>query len=122
MRRQKGSSESSNATDNEEPDSSSSGQEGSEAMVHVPSPNRSSYAMLTLFALLMYSSWNVYHYQYENLPAPLTAEQAGKRGFSEVEAMKHVEALAGFGPHPVGSDSLDRAVQVRCVESLASHF
>lgn len=111
MRRQKGSSGSSNATGNEEPGSSSSGQEGSEAMVHVPSPNRSSYAMLTLFALLMYSSWNVYHYQYENLPAPLTAEQAGKRGFSEVEAMKHVKALAGFGPHPVGSDSLDRAVQ-----------
>jgi len=120
MRRQKGSSESSNAPSNEEPDSSYSGQEGSRVMVRVSSPNRSSYAMVTLFALLMYSSWNVYHYQYESLPVPLTAEQAGKRGFSEVEAMKHLKSLAGFGPHPVGSNSLDHAMQVCHVESVVS--
>lgn len=110
-KRQKGSSEASSASGNEATDSSSSGQEGSQAVVRVPSANRSSYAMLTLIALLMYSSWSVYQYQYESLPAPLTAEQAGKRGFSEVEALKHVKRLAGLGPHPVGSDSLDRAIQ-----------
>ncbi|XP_059457062.1 uncharacterized protein LOC132186951 isoform X1 [Corylus avellana] len=74
-------------------------------------PRRSPLVWLTLFALITYSSWAVYQYQYENLPPPLTAEQAGKRGFSEVEAMKHVKALTQLGPHPVGSDALDLALQ-----------
>ncbi|KAJ4846680.1 hypothetical protein Tsubulata_019727 [Turnera subulata] len=51
------------------------------------------------------------NYQFESLPAPLTADQAGKRGFSEVEALKHVVALTQLGPHPVGSDSLDVALK-----------
>lgn len=75
-------------------------------------PRRSPLVWLTLFALITYSSWAVYQYQYESLPPPLTAEQAGKRGFSEVEAMKHVKALTQLGPHPVGSDALDLALQV----------
>ena len=37
---------------------------------------------------------------------PLTAEEAGKRGFSEIEAFKHVRALTQVGPHPVGSEAL----------------
>uniref|UniRef100_A0A2N9F291 Vacuolar membrane protease n=1 Tax=Fagus sylvatica TaxID=28930 RepID=A0A2N9F291_FAGSY len=53
---------------------------------------------------------NIRH-QFQNLPAPLTAAQAGKRGFSEIEALKHVNALTEFGPHPVGSDALELAVQ-----------
>ncbi|KAL2465111.1 Zn-dependent exopeptidase superfamily protein [Abeliophyllum distichum] len=48
---------------------------------------------------------------FESLPAPLTLEQVGKRGFSEHEAMKHVKALAQLGPHPVGSVALNRALQ-----------
>lgn len=109
-RRQKSSS---NAYGNQEVnDTSTNVQEGdSRTVAHLWSPNRSSYVMLTLFALIGYSSWSVYHYQYESLPVPLTAEQAGKRGFSEMEAMNHVKALAQLGPHPVGSDALDRAMK-----------
>ncbi|CAI9754547.1 unnamed protein product [Fraxinus pennsylvanica] len=72
---------------------------------------RSSYVILALFVLVIYGTWGVYHYQYESLPAPLTLEQVGKRGFSEHEAMKHVVALTRLGPHPVGSVALDRALQ-----------
>ncbi|XP_047955819.1 endoplasmic reticulum metallopeptidase 1 [Salvia hispanica] len=72
---------------------------------------RSSYVVFTLFVLVMYGSWGVYHYQFESLPAPLALEHVGKRGFSEHEAMKHVEALAQLGPHPVGSDALESAVK-----------
>lgn len=52
------------------------------------------------------------------MPPPLTADQAGKRGFSEFEAIKHVKALTELGPHPVGSDALDRALQVVFVEFI----
>ncbi|XP_047313520.1 endoplasmic reticulum metallopeptidase 1 [Impatiens glandulifera] len=75
------------------------------------SQKRSAYSMLALFILVINGSWAVYHYQYEIMPAPLTIEQAGKRGFSEMEAMKHVKALTDLGPHPVGSDALDLALQ-----------
>ncbi|KMS95274.1 hypothetical protein BVRB_009830 [Beta vulgaris subsp. vulgaris] len=99
---------------------------GSEEMLHLRSAKRSSSAMLTLCALIMYCCWSVYHYQYENLPLPQSAEQAGKRGFSEIEAMKHVNALAELGPHSVGSDALDLAVQYvqRAVEKIknTSHW
>ncbi|KDP44365.1 hypothetical protein JCGZ_20045 [Jatropha curcas] len=75
------------------------------------SSRRSGFVWLILFGVLVYSSWAVYYYQFESLPSPLTAGQAGKRGFSEVEAMKHVRALTQLGPHPVGSDALDLALQ-----------
>ncbi|GAB2276763.1 hypothetical protein Dimus_011479 [Dionaea muscipula] len=74
-------------------------------------PNRSAYVMLSLFGVIFYGSWGVYRYQYDNLPTPLTAEHAGKRGFSEIEALKHVKTLSGLGPHPVGSDALDLGLQ-----------
>ncbi|GLJ53167.1 hypothetical protein SUGI_1133080 [Cryptomeria japonica] len=64
-----------------------------------------------LLFVIINSSWLVYHFQFERLPLPLTAAQAGKRGFSELRAVEHVKALTGFGPHPVGSDALDRAVK-----------
>ena len=73
---------------------------------------RSTYVILALFVLIIQGSWAVHHYQFEVLPQPLTAQQAGKRGFSEEEAMKHVKALTELGPHPVGSDVLDHALQV----------
>ena len=76
------------------------------------SPQRSPFVWLSLFVAIVYSSWTVYHYQYQSLPLPLTAEQVGKRGFSEVEALNHVRALTQLGPHSVGSDALNLAVQV----------
>ncbi|OMP06492.1 Peptidase M28 [Corchorus capsularis] len=79
--------------------------------IQIKSARRSGFVWLTLFVMIAYSSWTVHHYQFENLPVPLTAEQAGKRGFSEEEAMKHVKALTELGPHPVGSDALDLAIQ-----------
>ncbi|KAK6144774.1 hypothetical protein DH2020_021594 [Rehmannia glutinosa] len=72
---------------------------------------RSSYVIVALFVLVIYGAWGVYHYQFESLPAALTFEQVGKRGFSEYEAMKHVEALTRLGPHPVGSDALESALK-----------
>ncbi|OAY38837.1 endoplasmic reticulum metallopeptidase 1 isoform X1 [Manihot esculenta] len=78
---------------------------------------RSGFVWLILFGVIIYSSWAVYHYQFESLPSALTAEQAGKRGFSEVEAMKHVQALTQLGPHPVGSDALDLALQYVLTEA-----
>ena len=75
-------------------------------------PKRSARLWLALFVLLANFSWAVHYYQYDNLPAPLSADHAGKRGFSEVEAIKHVRALTQIGPHAIGSDALDNAVQV----------
>ncbi|KAH6763572.1 Zn-dependent exopeptidases superfamily protein [Perilla frutescens var. hirtella] len=72
---------------------------------------RSTYVVFTLFVLVIYGGWGVYHYQFESLPAPLALEQVGKRGFSEHEAMKHVEALTRLGPHPVGSEALESALK-----------
>lgn len=95
-----------------EPGSGSTGNENIDSGVRPSNPRRSPAVWLTLFAILVYCSWAVYYYQFENMPVPLPAELAGKRGFSEVEAMKHVKALTDFGPHPVGSDALDLAVQV----------
>ncbi|EPS60097.1 hypothetical protein M569_14706, partial [Genlisea aurea] len=72
---------------------------------------RSSYSILTLFVLAIYGAWSVHHHQFEALPPPLSLQQAGKRGFSEQEALKHVEALTQIGPHPVASDELQIALQ-----------
>lgn len=80
--------------------------------VTMKQPRRSPAAWLIFFLVFMYSSWSVYDYQYGNLPSPLTAVEAGKRGFSEVEAMKHVKELTKLGPHPVGSTALDHALKV----------
>ncbi|KAJ8506521.1 hypothetical protein OPV22_007407 [Ensete ventricosum] len=38
-------------------------------------------------------------------------QEQGKRGFSEVSALEHVKYLTKLGPHPVGSDALELAVQ-----------
>ncbi|KAI3470470.1 hypothetical protein Pfo_027133 [Paulownia fortunei] len=72
---------------------------------------RSSYVILALFVVVICGAWGVYHYQFVSLPAPLTLEQVGKRGFSEYEAMKHVKALTRLGPHSVGSEALEIAVK-----------
>ncbi|CAN8275017.1 unnamed protein product [Cochlearia groenlandica] len=72
---------------------------------------RSGKVWLSALILVTYLSWAVYSYQFGNLPRPLTAQQAGKRGFSEIQAMKHVKALTQFGPHPVSSDALVLALE-----------
>lgn len=79
---------------------------------------RSPYVWLSLLLLTIYSFRAIYQQQFENLPIPLSAEQAGKRGFSEAEALKHVKALTSLGPHPVGSDELDVAVEVNPFSDL----
>lgn len=92
---------------------------------------RSGKVWISLLILISYFSWAVYKYQHANLPHPLTAQQAGKRGFSEIEAMKHVSALTQFGPRPVSSDALDLALQVSetdfsqwgfSILSISNHF
>ncbi|KAL1295251.1 hypothetical protein HN51_056140 [Arachis hypogaea] len=81
------------------------------ANVRLGNPRRSSYVWLALLLIITYSCSSIYNYQFQNMPMPLTSEQAGKRGFSEIEAFKHVKALTEFGPHPVGSDALHSALQ-----------
>lgn len=90
----------------------STSNEASHSSDHVGKPARSAFIWVALFVLFLYSSWAVYHIQFESLPSPLTADQAGKRGFSEISALQHVKSLTGFGPHPVGSDALELAIQV----------
>ncbi|KAI5346103.1 hypothetical protein L3X38_013982 [Prunus dulcis] len=80
-------------------------------------PQRSPFVWLTLFLAIAYGSWSVFHYQFESLPAPLTPEQAGKRGFSEFSALEHVKALTQLGPHSVGSDALHLALQYVLAEA-----
>jgi len=83
---------------------------------------RSGKVWLSVLILITYSSWVVYNYQLGNLPKPLTEKQAGKRGFSEIEAIKHVKALTQFGPHPVSSDALVHALEVLFLFSYFFHF
>ncbi|KAK7379758.1 hypothetical protein VNO78_34276 [Psophocarpus tetragonolobus] len=79
--------------------------------VHVGNPRRSSFVWLALFLIATYCCSSIYHYQFQSMPVPLAAEEAGKRGFSEIEAFKHVKALTEVGPHPVGSEALHLALQ-----------
>ncbi|KAK6933363.1 hypothetical protein RJ641_036257, partial [Dillenia turbinata] len=74
-------------------------------------PKRSKQLILTLFLLVAYSSWGVFHNEFQSLSMPLRAEEAGKRGFSEEVAMKHVKALTKLGPHSVGTVAIDLALQ-----------
>ncbi|KAI3849724.1 hypothetical protein MKW98_026638 [Papaver atlanticum] len=78
---------------------------------------RSSLVWISLLCVFTYSSWAVHHYQFDVLPRPLSLKQAGKRGFSEELAVKHLKSLADFGPHPVGSDALDLALQYVLTET-----
>lgn len=83
---------------------------------------RSSISWLALFFIIAYSCSAIYKYQFQNMPLPLTADQAGKRGFSEIEAFSHVKALTEVGPHPVGSEALNQALQVGFSTLLIFNF
>ncbi|CAM6082858.1 unnamed protein product [Calypogeia fissa] len=65
---------------------------------------------LLMVVLMLYVCHLVNVYQSESLPAPLSKEQAGPRGFSEVTAREHIMSLVEFGPHPVGTEALDKAL------------
>ena len=122
-RRPQSSSISPDTSANESSDTSKTDEEAKfNNSIQIKSARRSGFVWLTLFAVFVYSSWSVYHYQFESLPVPLTAEQAGKRGFSEVEAMNHVKELTELGPHPVGSDALDLALQVGSIKLFYQLF
>lgn len=111
-RRPESSSKASQQSSSDEASGKSTSGEDSQINVNVGKPRRSAYVWLTLFVIITYCCSSIYRYQFGNMPMPLTAEQAGKRGFSEIEAMKHVKALTKFGPHPVASEALDSAIQV----------
>ena len=68
---------------------------------------------LSMLVALMFGTYLAYRYQTEGLPTPLLEKVAGVRGFSEERAYRHVKALTALGPHPVGTDTLQRAVQVQ---------
>uniref|UniRef100_A0A5B7BT72 Vacuolar membrane protease n=1 Tax=Davidia involucrata TaxID=16924 RepID=A0A5B7BT72_DAVIN len=110
-RRPISSSSTSNPSSSHEAGDMSGVDKGLQAKDSIGITKRSGYVILALFVLIINGSWAVHRYQFESMPVPLTADQAGKRGFSEKEAIKHVKALTELGPHPVGSDALDLALQ-----------
>lgn len=112
QRRRKTPSTAFQASSGNEGGSKSTDGEDSQINLHLGKPRRSSYVWLTLFVMIAYCCSAIYTHQFGNMPEPLTAEQAGKRGFSEIEALKHVKALTELGPHPVASETLDSALQV----------
>ncbi|XP_047182011.1 endoplasmic reticulum metallopeptidase 1 isoform X2 [Vigna umbellata] len=110
QRRETASAASKGSIGGEESEESSEGAE-SRIAVHIGNPRRSSFVWLALLLIIIYCCSSIYHYQFQSMPVPLTADEAGKRGFSEIEAFKHVKALTEVGPHPVGSEALHLAVQ-----------
>lgn len=117
MRRQRfkeGSSEQQSTEQEPEPEPEPEPEREPAVVSRLRDANRPAHVMLTIIAMIMFVSWSVYYNQYQVLPQPLTPEKAGKRGFSEFQAMKHVRALSLLGPHSVGSHSLDLALQVCC--------
>jgi hypothetical protein len=75
-------------------------------------PKRAALDWLAMLVVVTYVAWIVYYYTADVLPNPLSEAVAGKRGFSEERAYRHVRKLSELGPHPVGSDALQRGVQV----------
>ncbi|XP_052730912.1 uncharacterized protein LOC108326028 isoform X2 [Vigna angularis] len=110
QRRETASAASKGSIGGEESEESGEGAE-SRTAVHIGNPRRSSFVWLALLLIIIYCCSSIYHYQFQSMPVPLTADEAGKRGFSEIEAFKHVKALTEVGPHPVGSEALHLAVQ-----------
>jgi hypothetical protein len=75
-------------------------------------PKRAALDWLAMLVGVTYVAWIVNYYTGDVLPNPLSEAVAGKRGFSEERAYRHVRKLSELGPHPVGSDALQRGVQV----------
>jgi hypothetical protein len=67
---------------------------------------------LLMVVLMAYIFYLVKKYQSDKLAVPLSLEEAGSRGFSEIAAKEHISALVELGPHPVGTKALDKALMV----------
>lgn len=119
------SSKGSSSGEASEEESSSNGAE-IRTTAYVGNPRRSSFVWLALLLIITYFCSSIYHYQFQSMPVPLTAEEAaGKRGFSEIETFKHVRALTQLGPHPVGSEALQvgsSTLLIFCSHCCCSYF
>lgn len=118
------SSKGSSSGEASEEESSSNGAE-IRTTAYVGNPRRSSFVWLALLLIITYCCSSIYHYQFQSMPVPLTAEEAGKRGFSEIETFKHVRALTQLGPHPVGSEALQvgsSTLLIFCSHCCCSYF
>jgi hypothetical protein len=75
---------------------------------------QSGAALVWLATLVGVSSvaWLIYYHTANVLPTPVSEDAAGKDGFSEERALRHVKCLTDLGPRPVGSIALQRGVQV----------
>lgn len=71
-----------------------------------------------MLLVLVYGGYLAHYYGTLSLPAPQSAHAAGPGGFSEETAYAHVKALTQFGPHPVGSDALDLALEVGWTDAI----
>ncbi len=71
-------------------------------------------ALVWLATLVGVSSvaWLIYNHTANVLPTPVSEDAAGKDGFSEERALRHVKFLTDLGPRPVASTALHQAVQV----------
>jgi hypothetical protein len=71
-------------------------------------------ALVWLATLVGVSSvaWLIYNHTANVLPKPVSEDAAGKDGFSEERALRHVKFLTDLGPRPVGSSALHHGVQV----------
>lgn len=100
----------------EEPETSSHTEEPNEPVEAekpmATSRGRAALTWLAMLGALVFFMWKLYCHQTESLPVPVSERAAGIRGFSEERAYKHVEALTKLGPHPLGSDALNHALQV----------
>lgn len=65
-----------------------------------------------MLVALVFGMWLLFRFQMNALPSPVSERGAGIRGFSEERAYRHVKALTSLGPHPLGSDALNLAIQV----------
>jgi len=84
------------------------------------SPRRRKFGLLSGAALVWLATlvgvssvaWLIYNHTANVLPKPVSEDAAGKDGFSEERALRHVKFLADLGPRPIGSSALRHGVQV----------
>jgi hypothetical protein len=85
------------------------------------SPRRRKFGLLSSGAALVWLAtlvgvlsvaWLIYYHTANVLPKAVSEDAAGKDGFSEELALRHVKFLTDLGPRPVSSSALHHAVQV----------
>jgi hypothetical protein len=83
-------------------------------------PRRRKFGLLSGAALVWLATlvgalsvaWLIYYHTANVLPTPVSEDAAGKDGFSEERALRHVKFLTDLGPRPVSSSALHQGVQV----------